>query len=155
MINTTVDQSNLSTNTSIDLTVTISVIIALCAIISPVLVAVINNRNQLKMRNLELKHDEDVNNRQMVYNHVVSLFEAYLGSLEGCMKNMTYEAEEKYGVALGNALIYASHTSQSTMLDIDDKVKNSSIDTIEQSITRSEISNISAMLRADLENYKK
>ena len=155
MINTTVEKISGTSVAQIDLTVTISVIIAICAIISPVLVALINYHHQYKMRTLETKHDEEVNKHNMVYNHVVLLFETYLGTLEGCMKNMTYEAQEKYGVALGNTLIYASYTSQTIMLDIDDKVTNSSIDTIEQNITRSEISNISAMLRADLENYKK
>ena len=39
----------------IELTITISVILALAAIISPIFTAIINNRYQLKLKKLELK----------------------------------------------------------------------------------------------------
>ncbi len=42
----------------IDMTITISVIVALAAIVSPILTAIINNRYQLKLKKLELKQKE-------------------------------------------------------------------------------------------------
>lgn len=42
----------------IDLTITISVILALVAIISNMLTAVINNAHDSKMKKLELKHEQ-------------------------------------------------------------------------------------------------
>ena len=55
----------------LDLTVTVSVIIALCAIVSPILVAIINNRHQRKMKQLEIAKE-----------HKMKAFETYLCNLE-------------------------------------------------------------------------
>ena len=49
---------------SVDLTLTVSVILGLSAIISPILVALINNHHQYKMKKLEYKqkeHEENIN----------------------------------------------------------------------------------------------
>ena len=45
---------------NIDLTVTVSVIIALCAIISPILTAIINNCHHTKIKNLKLSKPENM-----------------------------------------------------------------------------------------------
>lgn len=42
----------------LDLSLTIVSIISLCAIISPVIVSIINNRHNLKIKKLEFKHKE-------------------------------------------------------------------------------------------------
>ena len=42
----------------IDFTISISVILALCAIVSPIFTAIINNMHQTKIKKLELKQQE-------------------------------------------------------------------------------------------------
>lgn len=42
----------------IDLTISIVSILALCGIISPIVVAIINNRHNERMKNLDFKHNE-------------------------------------------------------------------------------------------------
>ena len=42
----------------IDLTITITSLLALCAIISPIFTAIINNKYQLKLKKLELGYQE-------------------------------------------------------------------------------------------------
>ena len=42
----------------IDITITISVIVALCAIISPILTAFINNTHQLRLKKIDLAQKE-------------------------------------------------------------------------------------------------
>ena len=46
-----------SNHMKIELTFTITAIIALCSTISPILTAIINNRYLRKMKELELKHE--------------------------------------------------------------------------------------------------
>lgn len=55
---------------NIDLTVTISVIIALCAIISPILVAFINNHYNLKLKKIEIAN-----------TYKIKAFENYIAKL--------------------------------------------------------------------------
>lgn len=50
-----------------NLTVTISVIIALVALVSPIAVAIINNHYQAKLRKIELQHDLEVKRMDLYY----------------------------------------------------------------------------------------
>ena len=52
----------------------VTIIVALAAIISPVITAIINNRHQRKMRELELKEQQ----RNDVILHKREIFEGYL-----------------------------------------------------------------------------
>ena len=58
----------------VDLTVTISVIIALCAILSPILTAIINNCHDTKLKKLEYEHLE----REEERKHERELYEGYI-----------------------------------------------------------------------------
>ena len=56
VLSTVTKQSAEVANTpQIDLTITISVIIALCAIITPLITTLLNNQHQLKIKKLELE----------------------------------------------------------------------------------------------------
>lgn len=57
-----------------NLTITISVIIALIALISPVAVAIINNRHQVKLRKMELHHDLEVKQMDLYYSEKKQAF---------------------------------------------------------------------------------
>ena len=55
---------------SVDLTLTVSVILGLSAIVSPILVAIINNHHQYKMKKLEYKqkeHEENILYKRRVF----------------------------------------------------------------------------------------
>ena len=60
-----------------DLTITISVIVALAAIVSPILTAIINNHYALKMKRMELKQQEYA--QKVAYKR--EIFENYLRHL--------------------------------------------------------------------------
>jgi hypothetical protein len=98
----------------IDLTVTVSVIIALCAIISPILTAIINNKFQLKLRKLELqqKHFEDT----VMYKR--KIFEGYPKYAGKCVSDVEKGALPEYGEYYLLALMYAPSEIQSDMEDV-------------------------------------
>ena len=62
----------------LNLTVTISVIIALVALVSPIAVAIINNRYQTKLRKMELQHDLEVKQMDVYYSEKKQAFDLFL-----------------------------------------------------------------------------
>lgn len=61
-----------------NLTVTISVIIALVALVSPIAVAIINNRYQARLRKMELQHDLEVKQMDLYYSEKKQAFDLFL-----------------------------------------------------------------------------
>lgn len=98
--------------TKIDLTITISVIIALCAIISPVLTALINNHHQSKLKALELKQQNFRNT--ILYQRDV--YENYLKHAGRCIYFADPDALKDYGEYYYAALMYAPPDLQSDMI---------------------------------------
>ena len=95
----------------IDLTVTVSVIIALCAIVSPILTAIINNRHQLKIRKLEMQ--ERLYENTVMYQR--KIFENYLKYLGKCASHADVNALHEYGEYYLIALMYAPDNIQKKM----------------------------------------
>lgn len=91
-----------------DLTITISVTIALCAIISPILVAIINNIHQTKMKKLEILTD-----------YKLKAIENYMQCLGQCRKDQFGPAINNYAESYGHAIIYVSKHSRQLMSEID------------------------------------
>lgn len=87
----------------IDLTVTISVIIALCAIISPILTCLINNRHQLTIRQLESEQKR----YESTTIYLRSIFENYLRAAGKCVGRANSDALREYGEYYLVALMYA------------------------------------------------
>lgn len=87
-----------------DGTVTLSIILAISALISPVIVAVINNHHAFKMRKLELDHEEQHDEVEAVRN----IFDNYLESLLVCTSKseLTSTRISKYASAYGKAIVY-------------------------------------------------
>ena len=104
----------------IDLTVTVSVIIALCAIVSPILTAIINNRHQLKIKKLEMQ--------ERLYENTVTyqrkIFENYLIHLGKCLAFPASETEKEYGRHYLIALMYAPEDIQAKMININNLVRD-------------------------------
>ena len=97
----------------IDLTVTISVIIALCAIVSPILTAIINNCHQTKIKKLELKQQEY---RDTVIHQRV-FFENYLKHAGRCIYYADSDALKDYGEHYFSALMYAPDDLKADMIE--------------------------------------
>lgn len=87
---------------SVDLTVTISVILGMAAIVSPILVAIINNHHQQKMKKLEYKqkdHEENV-----LYKRTI--FVNFLRSLNKVCQLPNQENLTSYSESYSLAYIY-------------------------------------------------
>lgn len=102
--------------------VTISVVLALCAILSPIIVAVINNLFQLRMKRLDRELD-------LAESHVLhqrTVFELYLRSAERCIANNPSPAcVDQYRKHYLLALMYAPDDLQKEMRLIhQDAVRN-------------------------------
>ena len=129
---------------NIDLTVSISVILALSAILSPIIVALINNHHQLKIKRLEINE-----------RYIISAFQNYLSKLEQCIaSNMTNNYQE-YNNAYGQALLYASNNSKILMKRIDEIIKASEERDLSKIITSEMVFELSGSLRSDIRRIKK
>ena len=104
----------------IDLTVTISVIIALCAIISPTITSIINNRHQLKIKKLELQ--EKRNENTIFYQRTI--FENYLKYSGECVTYFDSHAFRQYGVYYLVALMYASDDIRDKMIEANAMIRS-------------------------------
>lgn len=86
----------------IDLTISISVIVALAAIISPILTAIINNHYQLKLKHMELKQKEY--EETIMYKR--NIFENYLRNLNDVFQHPTNESLSRYAQYYPLACLY-------------------------------------------------
>lgn len=70
----------------LDSTITISIILAICALFAPSITAIINNRHQYKIRKLELRHNFITNKLLLDFserfsNHTISNRDEYITEL--------------------------------------------------------------------------
>lgn len=87
----------------LDLTISISVIVALCAIISPILTSIINNRYQLKLKRMELSKQEYQDS--ILYQR--NVYENYLKHAGRFIYYTDADAQKDYGEYYYSALMYA------------------------------------------------
>lgn len=97
-----------------NLTVTISAILGIAAVISPIATAIINNRYQLKLKKLEL---EQYHLDKTTY-YVRSIFENYLRCAGKCINNGCRSTEEGYGEYYFLALVYAPSDISKDLIDV-------------------------------------
>ncbi len=97
----------------IDLTISISVIVALCAIISPILTAIINNRYQLKLKRIELSQQEYLETILYCRN----IYENYLKYTGRCIYHSDTDALKEYGEYYYSALMYAPSDIRTDMIN--------------------------------------
>ncbi|MCM1286283.1 MAG: hypothetical protein NC213_08005 [Acetobacter sp.] len=108
-----------------DLSITISAIIAVAAVISPILTAIINNAHQTKMKKLELKQEH----YEKSVTYQINIFENYLrkaGKHIGS-KFRSLEASQEYTNAYLVALLYAPKELQDSMKNANDCIENSDV----------------------------
>nr|WP_300821894.1 hypothetical protein [uncultured Acetatifactor sp.] len=112
-INTTLNPNCSSIMPEFDLTISISVIVALCAIISPILTSIINNRYQIKLKCMELSKQEYRDS--ILYQR--NIYENYLKYAGRCIYHADNNAKKDYGEYYYSALMYAPPDIRSDMLE--------------------------------------
>lgn len=87
---------------TIDLSLTITAIIGLAAIFSPILTSLINNHHQLKMKKLELQHEDAL--RREAYER--EIYEGYIRAAGACTQVHGADLLRKFGEASSVAQFY-------------------------------------------------
>ena len=87
----------------LDLTITLTGLLALCAIVSPIITAVINNCHDTKLKKMEFKQKERENT--ILYQRKV--FENFLSSAGSLLMQNRVEAFMEYGKWYAQTLLYA------------------------------------------------
>lgn len=97
----------------LDSTITISIILAICALFAPSITAIINNRHQYKIRKLELQHDYISHQLDLIYQNKYEIYKVFL------------EEASKYSMFndYANDFTSALASAQSTLLLCDKKTK--------------------------------
>ena len=86
-------ETGLSNMPKFDLTISISVILTICAIISPIATTIINNRYQIKIKKIELQQEHFKNT--VLYKR--SIYENYLKYAGRCISSPDPDSLKKYG----------------------------------------------------------
>lgn len=105
----------------IDLSVTISAIIAVAAIISPILTTLINNSHQMKMKKIEMK--EKQYERTVEYQR--NILQSYLKASGRCLGCPDDEALKEYHESYFLALMYVSDDVRDKMIVINHYIDTS------------------------------
>lgn len=109
---------------TLDLTITISVIVALSAIVSPIFTALINNLHDTKIKNLEVKQKEYEN----IVMYKRNLFERYLKHAGRCIYFSDIDASKDYGEYYFAALMCAPLEIHNEMVVINKHMQNGEFD---------------------------
>lgn len=98
----------------IDLTITISVIVALCAIVSPIFTAIINNAHHTKIKKMELRQQRYIETTL----HIRELFESYLNYTARYLNHPDSKTFTEYGEHYYSALVYAPSDLRKDMISV-------------------------------------
>ncbi len=99
----------------LDLTFSITAVIAVCALLSPILTAIINNRYHLKLKRIELEQLEK--ETHIAYKR--NIFENYLKCAGMCVQHPNKDAMMKYGESYFLAYAHAPEPIRIKMTQID------------------------------------
>lgn len=86
----------------VDITITISVVIAVCAIISPIITTLLNNRHLYKMKKLDMKLEAEKSS----HFYKRGIYEEYLKLAGKCVANANDDSMQEYGEIYLLALVY-------------------------------------------------
>ena len=104
----------------IDLTITISVVIAICAIISPIITTLLNNRHLYKMRKLDMQLDEQKQSK--FYKR--GMYEQYLRTVGKCITYSSDNALREYGESYAIAMAYFPEHLLADLIRINSLIMN-------------------------------
>lgn len=104
----------------VDLTITISVVIAICAIISPIITTLLNNHHLYKMKKLEVKLEAE----KSAYFYKRGVYEDYLKYTEQYIIVRDKDTSLKYGSTYSLALIYFPTNLVDEILILNDEINS-------------------------------
>lgn len=99
---------------SVDLTVTISIILAACSIVAPCLTTIITNIHNCRIRKLELKAQRE---RENIF-YTRGVYEEYLRATGGLLQDKSTSAYAAYGKIYPLALVYFPEYLQDSLVAI-------------------------------------
>lgn len=97
-----------------DSTITITVVIAISAILSPIITTLLNNHHLYKMRKL----DDEAELRKTSYFYKRVIFEDYMRYAGQCVTHASADVLENYGATYALALIYFPDELLDKIIDI-------------------------------------
>lgn len=104
----------------IDLTITISVVIAICAIISPILTTILNNHYLLKCKKIDMRLEAEKSS----HFYKRGVYETYLKAVGKCIQSKGHNTLVEYGEIYPIALIYFPIDLQSDLITLNDEISN-------------------------------
>ena len=105
----------------LDLTVTITAILGIAAIISPIATAIINNLYQIELKKLEYQQKEKENS----FFYKRGIYEEYLKRTGECITYPDEDAARKYGEIYGLALIYFPENYIEDLKELNEIIRHS------------------------------
>lgn len=102
------------------LAVVVSLTLGLCGFISPIITGIVNNHYMLKMRKLELEHENSKNRKTYIRN----ILEQYLKSAGQMIVYSDNETEKEYGTYYFLALTYVPEDLHPKMVQLNKSISD-------------------------------
>lgn len=105
----------------VDLTITISIVITICALFAPSITAIVNNKHLYKIRKLELQHDAYMHHSDIQYKNKYAIYNAFLeaAGVYDPFKNPYLEPSKMLSL-LQNVLLLCDSQTRPLILDFQD-----------------------------------
>lgn len=116
---------------TLDLSFTITAIIAICALISPVATTLINNHHQKVMKKLEYEEQE----KQRRAERKREIYEDYFRAVGACIQHTDSESLLEFGRHSAQFLCYAPYDLTSHIQYIEKLIKAGDVDNIQSQLT--------------------
>lgn len=127
----------------VDLTITISVVIAICAIISPIITTILNNCHQLKLKKLDM----ELESKKSSSFYKRGIYEDYLRLVGKCVTYANQEAMREYGSIYPLALIYFPESLREDLFSL-----NESITENHWSVAKQQLNELAPKIHTILQN---
>ncbi len=95
----------------------IPIVVALTGIVSPVVVAFMNNRHQIKMRRLELNYELSKSQIEVFYSCKKTAYDNLLQEIGQQMENNSIVSWRNFRSAINSAILYADDESKQLIID--------------------------------------
>ncbi len=103
-----------------DVSITISVVIAICAIVSPIFTTLLNNHHLYKMKKLDL----ELETQKQSYFYKRGIYESYLKTAGKCIAYGLPELISNYGEIYPLALIYFPDSFHADLVNMNKLITN-------------------------------
>ena len=102
----------------VDFTITISILLAICALFAPSITAVINNHHQYKIRKLELTYDAQMHYSDLIYKNKYDTYQTFLNAAgDYSLVNESIGSYTRILAASQNVLLLCDDLSKPLLLE--------------------------------------